>query len=177
MLKWILMSGVNLRVKAIDLLLKMLLIILTPLLFGKSLHHFSTHIQHITKHHKIIIDIIKNTSCITIVWLYLSKSRDLLLNQNFFNLCILILASALIHLLLLLLNYLLMKGLQIGVREVKAVVLMSSQKTFPVALAVVSFMDPVTFGNLGLITIPCVVGHVVQVFIDSFVIAVWHDDH
>lgn len=56
-------------------------------------------------------------------------------------------------------------------REFKAVVLMSSQKTLPVSVTVISFLGAV--GEEGLMTIPCVVAHMSQLFIDAYISSRW----
>ena len=52
------------------------------------------------------------------------------------------------------------------------VVIMCSQKTLPMALTVLAFFPP-ELGEQGLIAIPCVVSHIVQIFFDAVVAARW----
>lgn len=59
-------------------------------------------------------------------------------------------------------------------REFKAVVLMTSQKTLPVSVTVISFLSAV--GEEGLMTIPCIVGHMSQLFIDAYISSRWAND-
>lgn len=59
-------------------------------------------------------------------------------------------------------------------REFKAVVLMSSQKTLPVSVVVIGFLEAV--GEEGLMTIPCIVGHMSQLFIDAYIASRWAND-
>lgn len=59
-------------------------------------------------------------------------------------------------------------------REFKAVVLMTSQKTLPVSVVVIGFLDAV--GEEGLMTIPCIVGHMSQLFIDAYISSRWAND-
>ena len=59
-------------------------------------------------------------------------------------------------------------------REFKAVVLMSSQKTLPVSVVVIGFLDAV--GEEGLMTIPCIIGHMSQLFIDAYIASRWAND-
>jgi solute carrier family 10 (sodium/bile acid cotransporter), member 7 len=54
-------------------------------------------------------------------------------------------------------------------RDYKAVVFMGSQKTLPIALAVIAFLPESIFGLHGLLTIPCIIGHLSQLFIDAFI--------
>ena len=58
-------------------------------------------------------------------------------------------------------------------KERRAVLLMTSQKTLPVAVTVISYLDEARWGGHGLIAIPCIVGHVSQLFIDAFIAGKW----
>merc|ERR1712118_457252 len=53
----------------------------------------------------------------------------------------------------------------------KSLIIMGSQKTLPVAMAVLSLLSP-SIGNQGVIAIPVIVGHFSEILIDSF-IAAW----
>eukprot|EP00882_Tetradesmus_deserticola_P021067 GHRQ01022789.1.p1 GENE.GHRQ01022789.1~~GHRQ01022789.1.p1 ORF type:complete len:168 (+),score=52.19 GHRQ01022789.1:214-717(+) len=50
---------------------------------------------------------------------------------------------------------------------------MASQKNLPTAAVVISYFDPASVGNLGLMTIPCIVFYIMQLFIDSFIANGW----
>merc|ERR1711865_1133532 len=53
-----------------------------------------------------------------------------------------------------------------------AVVLMCSEKTLPIAMAVLSFL-PAKFGDPGVIAVPCILGHLCQLLIDAVVATKW----
>lgn len=59
-------------------------------------------------------------------------------------------------------------------REFKAVVLMTSQKTLPVSVTVIGFLGAV--GAEGLMTIPCIIGHMSQLFMDAYIASRWAND-
>ena len=48
---------------------------------------------------------------------------------------------------------------------------MTSQKTLPVSVTVISFLGSV--GEVGLMTIPCIIGHLSQLFIDAYISSRW----
>ena len=48
---------------------------------------------------------------------------------------------------------------------------MSSQKSLVISLAVISFLGGL--GDQGLMTIPCIIGHLFQVFIDAHISSRW----
>ena len=56
--------------------------------------------------------------------------------------------------------------------ERKAAVILSSQKTLPVALSVITFL-PVTLGSHGLMALPCIISHFCQIVMDGLVAAKW----
>lgn len=68
-------------------------------------------------------------------------------------------------------NYTLCTMLRLERREFKAAVLMSSQKTLPVSVTVISFLG--SLGQEGLMTLPCIVGHMSQLFIDAYISSRW----
>ena len=57
--------------------------------------------------------------------------------------------------------------------ERKAIIVMCSQKNLPTAATIISYFDPEAVGNLGLITIPCIVFYIMQLFIDAFIANTW----
>lgn len=59
-------------------------------------------------------------------------------------------------------------------REFKAVVLMASQKTLPVSVTVISFLGAI--GEEGLMTVPCIIGHMSQLFIDAYISSRWANE-
>lgn len=59
-------------------------------------------------------------------------------------------------------------------REFKAVVLMSSQKTLPVSVIVIGYLG--NLGRMGVMTIPCIVAYMSQLFIDSYIASRWAND-
>jgi len=54
----------------------------------------------------------------------------------------------------------------------KAVVIVASQKTLPMALTVLAFFPP-ALGEPGLIAVPCIVTHLTQIFLDALIVAKW----
>ena len=50
--------------------------------------------------------------------------------------------------------------------------ILCSQKTLPVALSVISFL-PEDVGNAGLMALPCIIAHFVQIVCDGVVAAQW----
>ena len=94
--------------------------------------------------------------------------QDDIIGTPFPQVCLLVLAGCAIHVFYLALNYGLTIPLKLPLKDFKAVLIMSSQKTLPIAIAVISFLPPDKFGRHGLLTIPCIIGHLAQLFMDAF---------
>ena len=94
------------------------------------------------------------------------------MNTPFGQICLLILAGVAVHLTYLAVNYLLSRyAFRLDSYNLRAVLIMASQKTLPVSVTIISYF-PATLGgervSKGLLTVPCIVGHVSQLFIDAF---------
>lgn len=91
----------------------------------------------------------------------------------FGQICLLILAGIAIHVVYLAMNFACCKLLRLNEADYKAVLIMASQKTLPIALSVISFLPAEKFGAQGLLSIPCIVGHLSQLFMDAFITSKW----
>jgi sodium/bile acid cotransporter 7 len=87
-------------------------------------------------------------------------------------------AAAALHVALLLLNGTTAAVLGLGgrggakARVRRAVVLATSQKTLPVAVAVVAQLGD-KLGPAGAVLLPCIAFHLLQILIDSTLVAAW----
>jgi solute carrier family 10 (sodium/bile acid cotransporter), member 7 len=95
--------------------------------------------------------------------------QEAIIETPFGQLCLLILAGVCIHVVYLVLNLIASKILRLSLRDHKTILFMASQKTLPTALAVIEFLPEAKFGVHGLLTIPCIIGHLSQLFIDAFI--------
>ncbi|KAF8397904.1 hypothetical protein HHK36_016829 [Tetracentron sinense] len=115
-------------------------------------------------------------------WIQVSRSRSLLLMVKPAVFLIAIGMGSLLHLILLFFNTLTVKSLSAvsgGKRSVfakkenaRALVLVASQKTLPVMVAVVEQLGG-ALGETGLLVLPCVAAHLNQIIIDSFLVNYW----
>lgn len=104
-----------------------------------------------------------------------SESSDRLAQVSGLNLLILIAAGLFVHAVFLLLNTGVVRVLGIELAQRKAVVLMASQKTLPVAMTVLALIpdSAVSAQVKGLIAIPCITSHLGQIFVDAVVASRW----
>ena len=57
--------------------------------------------------------------------------------------------------------------------ERRALILVGSQKTLPIAVTVLGQLGSVLSGPVGIAVVPCVVSHLSQILIDSFLVSYW----
>lgn len=77
-----------------------------------------------------------------------------------------------LHLIYLLWNFGAIKIMRLEWKEQIAVLILASQKTLPVSVTFISLLNN-KLGDDGLITIPCVISHMAQLFVDAYVISRW----
>jgi sodium/bile acid cotransporter 7 len=125
-------------------------------------------LKFVTKY-KVELSLFSTSNLLCIVWMALSTSSKLLLKQNAGTIFLVILAAIVFHVSLLVLNYVVaLKIFRMSLPEAISVIIMTSQKSSPVALAVISYIthNP---DQKGLFAVPCIIGQLIQIFIGSFV--------
>jgi len=140
------------------LLLKMLYFVLLPFVIGKTIRNVSGK--------KMVSPLwsYSNSSCV-ILMVYSSAASS---HVSFSNLAgtdysLIFTAVALVHILLLAINYLTGKGLKLNSADSKAILFVTSQKTLPIALAVLANINFET----GSAIVVCLAFHFFQLFVDS----------
>lgn len=169
----IITSAGKTEISVIDLMVELAITILIPLCLGKFIRELNQKIRDVSEKRKLQLSLFSSANLICIVWMNLSDAKSDLFQQEFLDVFLILIASIVMHVVYLVLNRQIAKLMGLKDPEYKAVVLMASQKTLPVSVTVISFLDPDDVGNLGLITIPCIVGHLAQIFMDSFIVSRW----
>lgn len=164
--------GHNVHINTLPLLLKLLSTILLPLIVGIVLRELPG-VRSVVKVHIQVVNLLANVNMTLLVWQMLSRSRDQIVEPGrCMEVGIIITAAVGVHLIYLVWNITAATAVQLPFQDKKAVVLMASQKTLPVALAVVLFMDE-DMWDQGLLSVPCILAHMVQVLIDMVIVARW----
>lgn len=89
----------------------------------------------------------------------------------FGQLCLVELGSIGVHVAFIAANYVIIRFVvRLNRPDYKAALICGSQKTLPVAITVIEYFDPRIFGDHGLMAIPAILGHLSQIFFDSFVV-------
>ncbi|KAL0358585.1 UNVERIFIED_CONTAM: putative sodium/metabolite cotransporter BASS4, chloroplastic [Sesamum angustifolium] len=115
-------------------------------------------------------------------WIQVSRSRALLLMVKPAIFLVAVTMGALLHAVLLAFNALAIPSLSLmsggskspfsKKENASALLLVASQKTLPVMVAVVEQLGG-ALGESGLLVLPCVAAHLNQIIIDSFLVSVW----
>jgi len=168
-LELLLESAGQVELSANKLLVKLCLFILLPLLVGKFLQLFIGEWAQRNRPH---LTMLSNAALISIPWVKFSESSQQLTQIALASLLVLTVSGLLIHIIYLLLNDGVCRVLRFAAPVRKAVVLMASQKSLPVAMTVLAFL-PVPAETKGLIAIPCITFHLGQIFLDAVIATRW----
>eukprot|EP00479_Gromia_sphaerica_P006916 TRINITY_DN2117_c0_g1_i1.p1 TRINITY_DN2117_c0_g1~~TRINITY_DN2117_c0_g1_i1.p1 ORF type:complete len:333 (-),score=52.58 TRINITY_DN2117_c0_g1_i1:75-1073(-) len=169
-------SSVNttgVKLETTDMLMQLSLTILLPLIVGKCLQEFSLKVRNFVKSNPKIF---KFTSCcllFLIPWTKISTSVDDLKAVSVGNLFLAMAIGLAVHIVFLTFNYCCASLLKIPLAEKKAMVIMCSEKTLPVAFTVVGILPTDGELSIGLISIPIITSHFFQLVTDAAVAQRW----
>lgn len=156
----------TINLNPVDLLIKLIVTILVPVIVGKVISSIFSVVAKFVAKHKVALGLINNFSLILIVWQTMSSAQDDIVNTAFSTLVLVALAAILLHVAYLIGNYALVKLLCMPSAEGKAVLIMGSEKTLPMAVTVIAYL-PASLGKSGQLTVPCVIAHISQVLMDA----------
>jgi sodium/bile acid cotransporter 7 len=127
-----------------SLVVKLLLTVLVPAVLGKLARDLSPPVCSFVTKYKMPLSLFSTLNLAAIVWQTLSGARDTLLKQAFTSVLLVVVLSSGLHLVLLAANGLMVSRyvLRLPFREAVAVTIMSSQKSAPVAVTVISYLTP-----------------------------------
>eukprot|EP01060_Flectonema_neradi_P020319 TRINITY_DN27858_c0_g1_i1.p1 TRINITY_DN27858_c0_g1~~TRINITY_DN27858_c0_g1_i1.p1 ORF type:complete len:433 (+),score=81.05 TRINITY_DN27858_c0_g1_i1:39-1337(+) len=168
------LSGTDSELDPGCLLVKLLLLILVPSSLGKSLTHFYKPAADFSKKYKSGLTMFSNASLVMVVWQTLSRSRDDIVDRSASEIFGCIGFGVALHIIFWIVAlpvWFLPCGFS-NSHQRRAVWLLASQKTLPVSMAVIAGLGDES-GEQGLITLPCIIGHLSQLIIDSFVVSYW----
>mmetsp|Transcript_16138 Transcript_16138/g.22749 ORF Transcript_16138/g.22749 Transcript_16138/m.22749 type:complete len:341 (-) Transcript_16138:295-1317(-) len=168
------LASTDVEIDAVDLLIKMFISVLVPLVIGQVIHNLVPSTVPWCASHKILLRIISITSLSMIVWQTISRSASEILSVSGEAMITIIAAGFILHIAYLAITWPVCKYvLKLAPAELKAVVIMSTEKPLPVCVAIITFLT--TLGSEGMLTIPAIVGQQTQLFIDSFIAGKWSE--
>lgn len=154
------------------LVLKLSLTVLVPSLVGMAIRRFVNGVEKFTRVYKAELSMLSTSNLAMIVWMALSASRELLLQQSASQMMLVLVVAATLHIVYLCFNFVLLRhacGMIFDPPQFVAVLIMSSQKSSPVALAVITSITK-NRELKGMLTIPCIIGQLCQIFIGSAIV-------
>ena len=160
------------ELSATDLLIGLCLSILLPLTVGKMVRGF---VDEWASSNRRQLTTASNLALIIIPWMKFSESSEKLAQIALGNLALLVISGLAIHVFYLAFNNVASSILHLTSAARKAVVLMASQKTLPVAMTVLAFLPDtaVSAETKGLLAIPCITFHLGQIALDAVVATRW----
>ncbi|KAK7344835.1 hypothetical protein VNO77_14976 [Canavalia gladiata] len=171
-------NGVGVTLPTQQLFKSLVLTILIPLILGKVLRESFKGVADFVDRNRQLFSVISALFLSLVPWIQVSRSRPLLLMVKPRVFLVAIGLGTLLHLTLLVFNSIAVQSISvisggrksIFLREenASALVLVASQKTLPVMVAVIEPLQG-ALGESGLLVLPCVAAHLNQIIMDSFI--------
>ncbi len=157
----------------VKLLLGLIYQVLIPLTIGKFTRGMISSVAPWVKRHKTLLKVFTCESVALVVWQ--SVSRDNIWSIAWYSIFQLVAAGVILHAVFLTFNYFMANSVfKFNRPDKKTIIIMCSQKTLPITLAVLSSSSGL--GSDALMTIPPVLAHLSQILIDSYIQSVWEYD-
>ncbi|KAJ4793686.1 Sodium/bile acid cotransporter 7 [Rhynchospora pubera] len=163
-------AGVSLPTK--ELFKSLISTLLVPLVLGKILRETSSVVAEFVDKNRKSFSVISALLLSLVPWMQVSRSRSLLLSVKAEAFALAAFIGVVLHVTLLAANAIALRVLLAGGGKdsvfakkeyTRAVILVASQKTLPVMVAVVEQLGG-ALGESGLLVLPCVASHINQVY-------------
>ncbi|KAK6933539.1 putative sodium bile acid cotransporter [Dillenia turbinata] len=175
-------DGVGVSVPTEQLFRSLVLTLLVPLLVGKVCRESIKGLAEFVDKNRKLLSMISALCLGLVPWIQVSRSRPLLLMVQPVVFLVAVGMGMALHLSLLAFNIFLVRVLSAvsnGDQSIltkkenaTAFILVASQKTLPVTVAVVEQLQG-ALGETGLLILPCVAAHLNQIIMDSFLVNFW----
>jgi sodium/bile acid cotransporter 7 len=175
MLQVMLATTVDIKLDPFPMLLKLILTILVPALLGMVLKK-AKPVAAFLKNQKEPLGLSAHTALATIPFMKVGSSRDFILALDAGSLIGVVATAICLHVFFLVAINAATKPFpkSFPLEMRKAIVMLGSQKTLPVSMAVLAYL-PEELGEKGTIAVPCILGHLSQLLIDSYVATKWSE--
>ncbi|KXG30354.2 hypothetical protein SORBI_3004G165000 [Sorghum bicolor] len=175
-------TGVGVSLPTEQLFKSLVTSLLIPLIIGKVARETSKGIADFVDGNRQGFSVASAVLLSLVPWIQVSRSRSLILSVQVKSFAVAVTIGVLLHLALLAFNAAMLeilsrleqKGESVFAKKeyARAVILVASQKTLPVLVAVVEQLGG-AFGESGFLVIPCVAAHINQIIIDSIIVNWW----
>lgn len=166
------LSGTSaINIDPVKLAMKMAITVLVPTVVGMIVRKTFAAVPAFTKTYRTELSMISTFNLVMIVWMALSSARNNLFAQNVGDVLFVLFVAVLMHVLFLIGNAVMVSRyiLNFEAKQAVSVIIMASQKSSPVALAVITSLATDTPEQKGLFALPCIIGQLSQIFIGSFI--------
>lgn len=172
----------SIQIDPVKLAFKMAITVLCPTILGMITRRLVAAVPAFTKAYRTQLSMASTFNLVMIVWMALSSARNNLMEQSVGDLFYVLAVACSMHILYLCCNALVVSkyALNFSPKQAVSVIIMASQKSSPVALAVITSLATETKQQKGLFALPCIIGQLSQIFIGSFIVgrlARWVDTH
>lgn len=172
-------SGVT-PFEPIPLFISLVKTVLLPLLGGVALQLIVPGLPDWRSRNRKLLSYISTIFLCLVPWMQLSVAATGNLQLTPATVLLSVVAGAVLHLVFLAVNTLVVRFLRFNqdpdqdVAIRKAVVLCTSEKTLPVAVAVINQLAAAGGASAGFAVVPCIMAHLMQISIDSALVSRWN---
>ncbi|EDO45921.1 predicted protein [Nematostella vectensis] len=174
MMKW-LMSVQGVQIDVLNLLLKLVLTVLLPLLVGKGCRYIPK-VKLFVKRFSDTLKLMSITLLVMIPWMKVSVSSQggAFTTIPVTGMLAVLAWGLLLHLFFMVMNLALCRVLKIEAPATKCVVVLASQKSLTVAVTVMSLL-PISGPRQGLMALPMILIHLGILVLDAVIVTLWHN--
>ncbi|KAI3898874.1 hypothetical protein MKW92_009997 [Papaver armeniacum] len=175
-------DGVGVSVPAKQLFKSLVVTLVVPLVLGKVSRDCFKGVSEFVDQNRKKLSMLSAILLSLVPWMQVSRSRSLLLMVKPTMFLIAIGLGMVSHLILLAFNTVAVQSLLVATGgkdstfsekgNARALIIVASQKTLPVMVAVVEQLHG-ALGESALLVLPCVAAHINQIIIDSFLVNYW----
>ncbi|CAJ1369337.1 unnamed protein product [Effrenium voratum] len=163
----------SVEIKPSQMLFELLWLTLVPLVVGMGLREVFPVAKSFAKTNKKVLGLCQNSCILLVVLLMTSSAQPQIVTTDSSDLSVALAIAAGIHLVYRVVGYFSATAAMLEPREWVTVVLMSSQKSLPVCVSVMSALPPSLRKHSGLMIVPCIMAHASQLIIDSILAVRW----
>ncbi|MFS8012293.1 putative sodium bile acid cotransporter, sodium/solute symporter superfamily [Helianthus anomalus] len=175
--------GLGATVPTGKLFRRLIFTLLIPLILGKAFRESFKGLADFADNNRKLLSVLSVLLLSLVPWIQVSRSRPLLLMVKPAAFLVVVIMGMLLHVILLGFNAISIRclcALSGGSKSIfakkensTALLLVASQKALPVLVAVVDQLG-CTFGESGLLIIPCIAAHLNQIIMGSILVSYWN---
>lgn len=170
-IQYILSARVHLG--ALPVLLSLVFRVLAPMALGVIARWTIPRVAGIVEAAKAELRICNIACVVLVVWVIVSRAQGAIFEMRLFNLGVCVTLAVGVHLVFLMVCAATTSLLSMSRREARTLILMGSQKSLPVCLSVLATPVVSRIPGIGALLIPCIMGHTIQLLLDSGVVWWW----